>query len=993
MKSGSRTMPIRERLDRFIADSAWFLTFPTFRAWLEYSPNSDHHFILLDTIAPPHATEAHGKDSIFRFDDCWAREPDCISMVQSLWAHSTGSFSDRLATICEGLRHWQCTKRATEWERPRVLLAAKGELSHLLKVQEAYWAQRSRVLWLSAGDQNTSFSHAKARPGRRRMRLWAFMIAMAIGKLLPPRHELWPVSLFTAEEVIAAFRDINPVNPLGSTASLVKKNAIVGLYDCNGYWQTSTTEVLRVASDYFVSLFSANPQVDAPAFLEHISPSVTADMNSGLLASFTAEEVIAAFRDINPRKSPGIDGLPSGFFRQHWDILGEDFVSLCLDLLRGHTDMASVNETVIVLIPKVDKPTSMRQLRPISLCTVIYKTVSKVLVNRSTGVALCSFVGCPAVASVGRVVPSVPLAGREFAGRVWLGCPQALGYGHRWGIVPLAALLCYTFPPLRCGAALCILGLTCRFGVLYRCWCRYDGLVCKQWYADATARYYACSCPRCRVYALPARCRCRWRDWLFCLASKSSFLLRKSAYGCCFLEYRAPRGCPLSVADQSCDDRDLFRRGVYGSALAAWPCSWQHLGAAGGRYGSPPCPSLLLWACATLVRELVPLDASLVADWWLLGLPRVGLGVLLGLEGASLVRVSTLKKHNWALIDRLRDSSSLPWLLGGDFNEILTFSEKQGGNRKPHHQLTDFHECLLRNDLADCKPSRGWFTWMKSGSRTMPIKERLDRFIADSAWFLTFRTFRAWSEYSPNSDHHFILLDTVAPPHATEARGKDSIFRFDDCWAREPDCISMVKSLWAHSTGSFSDRLATICEGLHHWQCIKRATEWERIPRLKSEINRLSSRRLSPQGLEVLLAAKGELSHLLKVQEAYWAQRSRVLWLSAGDQNTSFFHAKASARKKKNAIVGLYDCNGYWQTSTTEVLHVASVYFVSLFSANPPVDALAFLEHISPSVTADMNSGLLASFTAEEVIAAFRDINPRKSPGIDGLPSAFFRQH
>ncbi|KAL4325183.1 hypothetical protein GQ457_11G026720 [Hibiscus cannabinus] len=139
----------------------------------------------------------------------------------------------------------------------------------------------------------------------------------------------------------------------------------------------------RPSSDYFVSLFSANPLVVAPAFLEHITPSVTEDMNSGLLATFTAEEVIAAFRDINPRKSPGIDGLPSGFFRQHWDILGEDFVSLCLDLLRGQTDMASVNETVIVLIPKVDKPTSMRQLRPISLYTVIYKTVSKVLVNHS----------------------------------------------------------------------------------------------------------------------------------------------------------------------------------------------------------------------------------------------------------------------------------------------------------------------------------------------------------------------------------------------------------------------------------------------------------------------------------------------------------------------------------------------------------------------------------------------------------------------------------
>ncbi|KAL4284684.1 hypothetical protein GQ457_16G018870 [Hibiscus cannabinus] len=354
---------------------------------------------------------------------------------------------------------------------------------------------------------------------------------------------------------------------------------------------------------------------------------------------------------------------------------------------------------------------------------------------------------------------------------------------------------------------------------------------------------------------------------------------------------------------------------------------------------------------------------------------------------------SALKKRNWDLIDRLRDKSPLPWLLGGDFNEILTFSEKQGGNRKPHHQLTDFRECLLRNDLADCKPSRGWFTWMQSGPRTAPIRERLDRFIADSDWFLTFPTFRAWSEYSSNSDHHFILLDTVAPLHGPAIRGQDPSFRFDECWAREPECISVVQTLWAHSAGPFPARLAAICEGLRHWQSTKRTTDWERIPRLRSEINRLSSRRLNAQGLETLLAAKGELNHLLKTKEAYWAQRSRVLWLSAGDQNTSFFHAKASARKRKNAILGLYDCDGRWQTSTAEVLRVASDYFGSLFSATPLVDAPAFLEHITPSVSADMNSGLLASFTAEEVIAAFRDINPRKSPGIDGLPSGFFRQH
>ncbi|XP_074266574.1 uncharacterized protein LOC141589850 [Silene latifolia] len=109
---------------------------------------------------------------------------------------------------------------------------------------------------------------------------------------------------------------------------------------------------------------------------------VNDEMNRVLRQPYREEEVLEALNQMHPLKAPGPDGMNCLFYQTYWHIVGPVVTSTVLGILDGAPMPDEVNHTHIVLIREKKAPDKVCDFRPISLCNVIYKLVSKILANR-----------------------------------------------------------------------------------------------------------------------------------------------------------------------------------------------------------------------------------------------------------------------------------------------------------------------------------------------------------------------------------------------------------------------------------------------------------------------------------------------------------------------------------------------------------------------------------------------------------------------------------
>ena len=95
----------------------------------------------------------------------------------------------------------------------------------------------------------------------------------------------------------------------------------------------------------------------------------------------TDGEIFNALKTFKPYKAPGSDGLHASFFQRFWLIVGNSIKTEVKSIFSTGVMPEYLNKTLIMLILKCKSPESLYDYWPISLCNLVYKLVTKIIVG------------------------------------------------------------------------------------------------------------------------------------------------------------------------------------------------------------------------------------------------------------------------------------------------------------------------------------------------------------------------------------------------------------------------------------------------------------------------------------------------------------------------------------------------------------------------------------------------------------------------------------
>eukprot|EP00253_Pinus_taeda_P018354 PITA_18354 len=312
---------IASKLDRFlILDNAVHLGGDLTAAILAHS-GLDHWPIALQWQRPRDRTKRP-----FRFEGFWLTHPafkDFETFGNIFEAQH--ELNKELKDIHQKVINVGHTEATLDKERH-----IHNQLEERRKQEEIYWRKKSRVRWLKEGERNTKFFHRTTV--QRRMHNKIPFIQNEEGVKVEEHEKI--------EEIL-----LNHFQQVHQEQAVDRQRAIG-----------------KITSN--------------------IPKLVTEEHNELLMHPIQTQEVDEAMAQLKEGKAPGPDGFTTTFFHVFWDLIKVEVCQVVEESRDLRWLLPSLNSTFITLIPKEDKSITPDKFRPIALCNVLYKVISKVIANK-----------------------------------------------------------------------------------------------------------------------------------------------------------------------------------------------------------------------------------------------------------------------------------------------------------------------------------------------------------------------------------------------------------------------------------------------------------------------------------------------------------------------------------------------------------------------------------------------------------------------------------
>ncbi|GFZ13032.1 hypothetical protein Acr_23g0014170 [Actinidia rufa] len=347
----------------------------------------------------------------------------------------------------------------------------------------------------------------------------------------------------------------------------------------------------------------------------------------------------------------------------------------------------------------------------------------------------------------------------------------------------------------------------------------------------------------------------------------------------------------------------------------------------------------------------------------------------------------------WHNLRRFRYASQNPWILLGDFNNVLSTEERINGQPVSMYETREFKECCYDLGLSDMRSTGVFHTWTNN-----KIWCKLDRAMVNSTWLR--RGFKAQANFElPGilSDHSPCTITILGD----NDRGA-SPFKFFNMWAIHENFLKLVNTSWGeHIRGSAMFRLCTKLKTLkdplkslnrHHFAHISAraqaaAEELVDLQKLLYDI---------PTDIQLQVRVSDLRSKAIKLAEAeasYCSQLAKAKYLKNCDRGTKFFHGLIKSRRAKSSITSITLESRERSNSNSQVSEAFVRYYKGLLGTKGGCTCLNFdIVARGRRLDQDQVQNLTQQVTEEEIKMALFAIGEDKAPGPDGYTSCFFKK-